>query len=310
MAPRQDIEPGSQPGLPVRQGYHGMESNFLSDAQAQALLRLVESAPGIHRRSQFFTWMQSHLQVLVPHVLAVCGSYDRGLQRVGFDVFNSSVMPRQLIHALSGSESSLMNRLVRAWVEREGRPLAVELGPGSIHALAAECAELGKVGLTRIAVHGVARPNRAHEIETFFMFGDQAQARSEIPALLHIFELLMPHLHATYVRVQVLEHELANADRGASNKAVERVHGALSKREREIVQWVREGKTNQQIGEVLGISALTVKNHVQSILRKLGASNRAQAVAMVMNAQLISGEAHRGDLPSAFDTGSDGAREP
>jgi DNA-binding CsgD family transcriptional regulator len=41
--------------------------------------------------------------------------------------------------------------------------------------------------------------------------------------------------------------------------------------------------SNQQIGVKLGISALTVKNHVQKILRKLGASNRAQAVAIAMS---------------------------
>ena len=45
--------------------------------------------------------------------------------------------------------------------------------------------------------------------------------------------------------------------------------------------------SNQQIGEVLGISALTVKNHVQKILRKLNAANRAQAVARAMTMNLL-----------------------
>ena len=309
MAPKQYGESGSQQELPVRQDHDGMDSRSLSNAQAQAMLRLIETAPEIHRRSQFFTWTRSHLQVLVPHVLSVCGSYDRRLQRVGFDVFNSRVMPRSLIEALTGNESLLMNRLVRAWVEGQGRPLAVDLGPGSTSALVEECGELGNAGLTFIAVHGVARPSRAHEIETFFLFGDEAQTPAKTLDVLHHFELLMPHLHATYVRTQALERELAHADQGASNKVVERVQGPLSKREREIIQWVREGKTNQQIGDGLGISALTVKNHVQSILRKLGASNRAQAVATAINAQLIGGEAHRGALPSASDVRSDGGRK-
>ena len=42
-----------------------------------------------------------------------------------------------------------------------------------------------------------------------------------------------------------------------------------------------------QIGEVLSISPLTVKNHVQKILRKLGASNRAQAVSKALSLGLI-----------------------
>jgi transcriptional regulator EpsA len=309
MATEQSSKSGSPAALPVRQDHLGMDSRSLGQAQAQALLHLIETAPEIKRRSQFFTWTQTHLHVLVPHVLAVCGAYDRRLQRVGFDVFNSSVMPRSLIDALTGNESPLMNRLVRAWIDGQGRPLAVELGAGALNALGAECAELGRAGLTRIAVHGVARPSRTHEIETFFLFGDQAPAPSKAADSLHHFELLMPHLHATYMRTQALERELAHADRGASTKVVERVQGLLSKREREIIQWVREGKTNQQIGDGLGISALTVKNHVQSILRKLGASNRAQAVATAMNNHLMSGEANRGDGPSAPGASSDGVRK-
>ena len=46
---------------------------------------------------------------------------------------------------------------------------------------------------------------------------------------------------------------------------------------------ITRGLSNQQISEKLGISALTVKNHVQKILRKLGAANRAQAVAKAMS---------------------------
>jgi len=320
MPPEPNNESTSTPGLSDRPGQHDMDSRSLSDAQARALLRLIETAPEIHRRSQFFTWTQTHLQVLVPHVLAVCGSFDRRLQSVDFDVFNSSVMPRSLIESLTGSGSSLMKRLVRAWVEGQGRPLAVELGAGSLHVLRAECAELGRTGLTRVAVHGVARPGRTHEIETFFLFGEQAQVQAEAQAqapaaagtmdLLHRLELLMPHLHATYLRTQALERELAPAEQAGPSKGVDRLQSPLSKREHEIIQWVRDGKTNQQIGEVLGISALTVKNHVQSILRKLGASNRAQAVATAMNAQLMRGETHHDDAPSAARGGSDRQRRP
>jgi DNA-binding CsgD family transcriptional regulator len=57
----------------------------------------------------------------------------------------------------------------------------------------------------------------------------------------------------------------------------------ITEREREILRWVRDGLSNQQISQQLGISALTVKNHVQKILRKLGAANRAQAVAKAMS---------------------------
>jgi DNA-binding CsgD family transcriptional regulator len=53
---------------------------------------------------------------------------------------------------------------------------------------------------------------------------------------------------------------------------------SLSDREREILDWVRKGKTNLEIGAILGISPYTVKNHLQRIFRKLDVLNRAQAI--------------------------------
>ncbi len=52
----------------------------------------------------------------------------------------------------------------------------------------------------------------------------------------------------------------------------------LTAREAEILRWVALGKTNSEIGSILGISSFTVKNHVQRILKKLDVSNRTQAV--------------------------------
>jgi DNA-binding NarL/FixJ family response regulator len=62
---------------------------------------------------------------------------------------------------------------------------------------------------------------------------------------------------------------------------------AITERERQILRCMREGKRNQEIGVMLEISALTVKNHVQKILRKLSATNRAQAVAVAMSRNLM-----------------------
>ena len=49
---------------------------------------------------------------------------------------------------------------------------------------------------------------------------------------------------------------------------------ALSKREREIVEWMRKGMTNKEIGRALGISDMTVKTHAHNIFHKLEVSGR------------------------------------
>ena len=54
----------------------------------------------------------------------------------------------------------------------------------------------------------------------------------------------------------------------------------LTAREREILALLAEGLSNRAAGERLGIAERTVKFHVAEILARLGASNRAQAVAI------------------------------
>ncbi|PJA80970.1 MAG: hypothetical protein CO149_00510 [Nitrospirae bacterium CG_4_9_14_3_um_filter_51_5] len=55
----------------------------------------------------------------------------------------------------------------------------------------------------------------------------------------------------------------------------------LSKREREILQHLAEGMDTKRIADRLYISPITVRNHVQHILEKLGAHSRLEALAIV-----------------------------
>ena len=52
----------------------------------------------------------------------------------------------------------------------------------------------------------------------------------------------------------------------------------LTARERRILDLLRQGKTNAQIGAEVFISEKTVRNHLSSVYRKLGVANRAQAI--------------------------------
>ena len=54
------------------------------------------------------------------------------------------------------------------------------------------------------------------------------------------------------------------------------MHATLSAREWEIVRLVRNGYTNREIGEILGISHRTVTNHLYNIYRKIDVRNRVE----------------------------------
>ncbi|MGF1633790.1 MAG: LuxR C-terminal-related transcriptional regulator [Phycisphaerae bacterium] len=58
----------------------------------------------------------------------------------------------------------------------------------------------------------------------------------------------------------------------------------VTRRESEVLHWMCEGKTNGEIGVILGISALTAKKHVENILHKLGVETRTAAVAHALGA--------------------------
>lgn len=64
--------------------------------------------------------------------------------------------------------------------------------------------------------------------------------------------------------------------------------GGLSRREVEVLSLVSQGLSNKEIGDHLGLSALTVKSHLARIARKLGTGDRAHMVAMLMRARLIT----------------------
>lgn len=61
----------------------------------------------------------------------------------------------------------------------------------------------------------------------------------------------------------------------------------LSSREKEILQWVAVGKSQQDIGDILSISHRTVEVHLRSGREKLGALSTAQAVGRAIGFNLI-----------------------
>jgi len=61
----------------------------------------------------------------------------------------------------------------------------------------------------------------------------------------------------------------------------------LSRRESQILQKVAYGATTKEVAHDLGISAHTVKTHLERIFEKLGANDRAQAVAIALRKGLV-----------------------
>jgi LuxR family quorum sensing-dependent transcriptional regulator len=73
----------------------------------------------------------------------------------------------------------------------------------------------------------------------------------------------------------------------ATPRAARAKSPVLTSREAEVLTWVARGKSAWEIGEILRITKRTVDEHVQTAVRKLGASNRTHAVALALREGVI-----------------------
>lgn len=87
-----------------------------------------------------------------------------------------------------------------------------------------------------------------------------------------------------YVGRESSGEHLLRLSRGepSSNEALLKERLSLTKREAEVLLWIARGKSNRDIGEILGLSPRTVNKHLEQIYSKLGVENRASATAIAV----------------------------
>jgi len=88
---------------------------------------------------------------------------------------------------------------------------------------------------------------------------------------------------------QVLDERLGRGRAAPADSVLDRC--GLSRREREVLHEVLAGRSNRAIAQRLCIAEDTVKSHMKSIFRKLGARDRAHAVALALGSAPPEGAA-------------------
>jgi len=89
-------------------------------------------------------------------------------------------------------------------------------------------------------------------------------------------------------RPRVAEQVLLQFQELSRRTEAEEFISPLTPREMEILKHIGQGLLNKQIAVELGISEQTIKNHVTSILRKLNANARTEAVVLALRQGLIT----------------------
>jgi transcriptional regulator EpsA len=260
---------------------------ILSKLEQEYLMGAIEASLRVRDRRGYFLWTQGQLQALLPHRIMLCMQFgaDGGLLHA--ECLHGTVLADQLQARLADPHDGLALRLARS-AQAAGVPLALE-GDG---AQAGVAAELHALGLENVLLHGSGA--LAGGGTSFALFG---MPQRPGPRQAYFMELLLPHLHLALLRLTAggQAQSAAAAEPPAFSAAGPSRGGTgqrpCSQREMEILHWVREGKSNEEVGQILGISGLTVKNHLQRIYKTLGVSNRTQAVARGLALQLLRSDA-------------------
>ena len=74
------------------------------------------------------------------------------------------------------------------------------------------------------------------------------------------------------------------SDEVGGEEAALRKRFSLTGREAEVLLWIARGKSNRDIGDILGLSPRTVNKHLEQVYAKLGVENRASAAVMALKA--------------------------
>jgi DNA-binding CsgD family transcriptional regulator len=180
---------------------------------------------------------------------------------------------------------------------RTPTPLVAGLGWNG-YAVAALTAGADTIGLLHADCDGGRRPLDAVDLEVVATYADGLSGAFERAVLRHTLALHRAELASAVQwmggRVERLG-DLAGASGigaargGRSFSSQAQVLGSLTRRELEVLRLLARGMTNLAIANALVVREGTIKYHVKNILRKLGATSRADAVSRFVRASAEEG---------------------
>jgi transcriptional regulator EpsA len=254
---------------------HTSAADFL---QIESIVLNLDASLRVHARAHFFSWTQGLLQSLIRHELLICTLCLGKPPAFRADGFSMTVPEPAAFSDVFLRDTGVAPALLKAWEEKRYQPVIVDISNVSLGS-GAFTRELERLGASQLLVHGVHDADgRALSLFTFACRPGAAGPRQA-----YLAQMLAPSMHAAWVRTQLQR-------RAEGGGAGERPGGGsiLTVRELDILKWIYLGKSNFEIGAILKISPLTVKNHVQKILRKLNVVNRTQAIGKSIELRLLN----------------------
>lgn len=229
---------------------------------------LVASASSVRTVEDFKKWARRHLRAALPHEAGLFGLGHLHAAGVGIDYVILVDCPSEYVDAIRNRAGAIDTPLVRRWLaERE--PQMFDADNPWPEAPREWLDNFRRFGWRNAIGHAQQDDTRC--VGSYHNLYNVSGAPNASHA--QILREVVPLLHELLYRVI---DNLVTTDRVVGGSS------ALTDREREVIRWLRLGKTNAQIANLMQISETTVKHHLTTIFEKFDVSNRAQLVRLLV----------------------------
>jgi transcriptional regulator EpsA len=229
------------------------------------LMAVMAECTDVQTPEEFTRLIKGSFQEALPHEIMVCGI--GGVSREGNNIHKmlNFGYPLNYFEPMRDPSGKLDSPLTKIWRETQ-KPVFYQAGRDD-HLYEPRWVELfNQYDLRNTIAHGVL--DLARVFSSYFIV---SRLPGEVGAEhSFIMQILTPHLH------HALARSLTTVDEYKGSLTNRR---RLSERQRQILYWMHEGKTNWEIAKILNMSELNVKYHVYQIFIKLEVRSRAHAVS-------------------------------
>ncbi|GAB6035578.1 hypothetical protein JCM15519_01370 [Fundidesulfovibrio butyratiphilus] len=246
-------------------------TSLLSGEDALELLELIQDCLYCTRREQFYGLFEK-LKKSVPFDYAICGTanLDDVGSMISYTVENISYPLEwlQVYYDKNFVETDVViNKNFTSFTPQYWSDTYRAFPPSGDYIKIS-----GDFGLQHGYTHG-SSPFGQWKHASLFSFASPHMKKRDLRTL-SILSKIVPHFHYA-----ISNYQVASTQQEAAKK--------ITPREKEILRWLKEGKSSWEISVILKISERTVNFHVYNIMRKLDVVNRPQAVATALHLGLV-----------------------
>lgn len=234
-----------------------------------ALMNIFERSTEVQDSDAFLTLINTEVQAVMRHESMVCGV--GGMSPNG-NYAHKAIQhnyPEQYFYDLVNTDGRVDSPLMQRWRSTQA-PVIFQSGRDDSEYPQEWISLFNKYDLRNTVAHGMRDVQRT--FATYFIFSRIPGAVGERE--IYLLKMLTPHLHLALVRsLGTIQEFIWIAGTP---------HDALSERQKEILRWINEGKTNWEIAKILDMTEKNVKYHIEQIFSKLNVTSRNKAVAKAM----------------------------